>query len=71
MEIPTSVYALIGFLIFSNFSTLITLVVFIFKIGKFVANTEHGIEDAKGCAVRAHKRIDHIEGLSFSSEEEK
>ena len=61
MEIPTSVYALIGFLIFSNFSTLGALIVFIFKVGKFVANTEYGIKDARDTAVRAHKRLDKIE----------
>lgn len=61
MEIPNSFYALIGFLFITNFATLGSLVVFIFKVGKFVSTTEHGIKDAKEASVRAHKRIDTTE----------
>lgn len=68
MEIPTSFYALVGFLLITNFSTLGALVVFIFKIGKFVSTTEHGIEKAQATAVRAHKRIDNLEGNAHSEE---
>lgn len=60
MEIPNSFYALLGFLLFSNFATLGTLIVFIFKVGMFVSDTKHGITDAKDCAVRAHGRIDDL-----------
>lgn len=62
MEIPNSFYALVGFLLITNFATLGSLIVFIFKVGKFVASTENGIEKAQETAVRAHKRIDKLEG---------
>lgn len=61
MEIPTSFYALIGFLLITNFATLGSLIVFIYKVGKFVSTTEHGIEKAQEAAIRAHKRIDRME----------
>lgn len=61
MEIPTSFYALLGFLLVSNFATLGTLIVFIFKVGMFVSDTRHGIKDAKDASVRAHNRISDLE----------
>lgn len=70
MEIPNSFYALIGFLLVTNFATLGSLIVFIFKIGMFVSETKTGIKDAKSTAVRAHKRIDSIEGNTISAEAE-
>ena len=63
MEIPSIFYYIIGFLMVSNFSVIIAFVTFIFKAGKFVANTENGIVDAKDAAVRAHKRLDKHEEL--------
>jgi hypothetical protein len=60
-NIPTSFYVIVGTLIVANFSSLIALVVFIFKGGMFVAKTESGIKDAKDSSVRAHKRIDKLE----------
>lgn len=57
-EIPTSFYVIVGTLIVANFSSLIALVVFIFKGGMFVAETRVGIKDSKEASVRAHKRID-------------
>ena len=59
--IPTSFYVVAGTLIVANISTVLTVLVFIFKGGMFVAETKAGIKDAKETAVRAHKRIDHIE----------
>lgn len=70
MEIPNSFYALIGFLLITNFATLGSLIVFIFKIGMFVSKTENGIEKAQDTAVRAHKRIDQMERKSISTEAE-
>jgi fructose-specific phosphotransferase system IIC component len=60
-NIPTSFYAIVGVLIVANFSSLIALIVFIFKAGMFVADTKAGISDAKETGVRAHKRIDKLE----------
>jgi hypothetical protein len=62
-NIPTSFYAIIGVLIVANFSSLIALIVFIFKAGMFVADTKAGILDAKETGVRAHKRIDKLEEI--------
>lgn len=61
MEIPSSVYALIGFLIVSNLTILGSIVVLIFKAGLFVAETKANIKDAKDSSIRAHKRIDKLE----------
>lgn len=70
MEIPNSFYALVGFLLITNFATLGSLVVFIFKVGMFVSETKLGIKDAKDTGVRAHKRIDNLENLTHSEEVE-
>lgn len=68
MEIPNSFYALVGFLLVTNFATLGSLIVFIYKVGKFVSTTEHNIEKAQSTAVRAHKRIDNLEGSTIQTE---
>ncbi len=57
-EVPPSLYAIVGILVVTNLSTVGALIVFIFKCGVFVANTNAGIKDAKEAAVRAHLRID-------------
>jgi hypothetical protein len=53
-HIPASFYAILGFLIVANLSTLGALVIFIFKVGVFVSATETGIAEA-------HRRIDKVE----------
>lgn len=60
-ELPAGVYAVVGILVVTNLATVGSLIVFIFKCGIFVANTNSGIADAKANAVRAHIRIDKIE----------
>lgn len=60
-HVPAWFWTLVGTLILSNIGAIISLFTFIFKAGKFVANTETGIQDAKEAAVRAHKRIDILE----------
>lgn len=59
-EIPSSFYALIGILIVTNIGTVSALIVFIFKVGMFVARTNDGIKTSREMAIRAHKRIDAI-----------
>ena len=44
-----------------SLGTLLTLIIFGFKIGSFVSDTKHGITDAKSTGIRAHKRIDKLE----------
>lgn len=61
MELPTSLYVAAGAIVISNLSLIWAVGRFIFKAGKFVANTEAGIQDAKETAVRAHKRLDEHE----------
>lgn len=60
-QIPSSFYVIAGTLIVANLGTLLTVLVYIFKGGMFVAETKAGIKDAKDAAVRAHKRIDKLE----------
>lgn len=69
-ELPASFYAIIGILVVTNMATLFTLLTVIFKAGFFVAETKTGIKDAKDAAVRAHKRIDKIEGFHSQKEAE-
>ena len=60
-QIPAIFYYVVGILILSNLGAIVSLLVFIFKAGMFVAQTKAGIKDAKDCAVRAHTSIDKIE----------
>jgi len=62
MEIPQSGYILIGALIVGNLGVILSLLTFIFKAGQFVAETKSGIKDSKDTGIRAHKRIDKLEG---------
>ncbi len=61
MELPNSVYVVVGILVITNLGTIGTLLVFIFKCGVFVSDTRSGIKDAKETAVRAHIRIDQLD----------
>lgn len=67
-ELPSSVYAIVGILVVTNLATVGSLIVFIFKCGMFVSETKSGIKDAKSTAVRAHLRIDKIDGLKSPCE---
>lgn len=60
IQIPTSVYVLVGTLVVANLGVVFTVLTFIFKGGMFVAETKAGIKDAKDTGVRAHKRIDDL-----------
>lgn len=59
-KLPPEFYIAIGVLVIGNFGVILTMLTFIFKAGLFVSDTKLGITDAKGCAIRAHKRIDSI-----------
>jgi hypothetical protein len=61
VQIPPSLYVVVGLLVIGNFGVIISMLTLIFKAGMFVSTTKAGIEDAKSTAVRAHKRIDKIE----------
>jgi fructose-specific phosphotransferase system IIC component len=61
MDLPASVYVVVGILVVTNLGTIGTMLVFIFKCGVFVSDTKSGIKDAKETAVRAHQRIDQID----------
>ena len=61
-SIPTNFYVLVGVLVVANLGVIITVLTFIFRAGMFVSSTKAGIKDAKEAAVRAHKRIDKLEG---------
>lgn len=61
VEVPTSLYIVVGLLVVGNFGVIISLLTLIFKAGMFVSMTKAGITDAKETAVRAHKRLDKFE----------
>lgn len=44
-----------------SFGTMVTLIIFVFRVGMFVSETRHGIKDSKETGVRAHVRIDKLE----------
>ena len=62
VQIPTSLYVVVGLLVVGNFGVIVSMLTLIFKAGMFVSTTKAGIQDAKETAVRAHKRIDKFEG---------
>lgn len=62
-QIPTAFWVAIGVLVFTNLSSVAALIVFIFKVGMFVANTNAGIEKAQSTANRAHARITEHERI--------
>lgn len=64
LNLSPGVYLAIGTLVVFNIANIISVMVFIFKAGSFVAETKAGIKDAKDAAVRAHKRIDSEVGVS-------
>lgn len=61
VNLPNNFYVIVGVLLIANAGVILTLLAFIFKAGMFVSDTKAGIKDAKESAVRAHKRIDHLE----------
>lgn len=56
-QLPMSFFVAIGVLVFANVSTVGALIVFIFKVGMFVADTKAGIEKSQSTANRAHARL--------------
>jgi len=61
-QLPSTVYYVLGILVLGNVSTIVLLLKMLFQAGMFVKETQLGIADAKSTAVRAHKRIDKIDG---------
>lgn len=61
-QLPSAVYYVLGILVLGNVSTIVLLLKMLFQAGMFVKETQLGIADAKSTAVRAHKRIDKIDG---------
>lgn len=61
-QLPSVVYYVLGILVLGNVSTIVLLLKMLFQAGMFVKETQLGIADAKSTAVRAHKRIDKIDG---------
>lgn len=62
VQIPTSLYVIIGAFLVANVGAIISVFTMIFKAGMFVATTKADIKAAKEIGVRAHKRIDEIDG---------
>lgn len=61
MELPSSFYYIVGFLVVTNLSAIGGLVMIGFKTVWFASKMHSSVEDSKAMAVRAHKRIDKIE----------
>ena len=66
-ELPSSAYYVAGALILTNISSFVSVLVLMFKVGIFVAETKLGIKDAKDAANRSHKRIDKVEEKVFQN----
>lgn len=62
MEISTSFYYLVGTLIIANIGTIGTMAAVAFKATWWLSKLDSRVGDAKDAAIRAHKRIDKIEG---------
>lgn len=61
MELPSSFYYIVGFLVVTNLSAIGGLVMIGFKTVWWASKTDSKVEESKAMAVRAHKRIDKIE----------
>lgn len=62
MEIPHSLYYLVGCLILANLGTIATIGMIAFRATWWFAKLDSRVIDAKATGVRAHTRIDKIEG---------
>jgi hypothetical protein len=61
VELPSSFYYIVGFLVVTNLSAIGALLMVGFKSVWFISKMHSGIDEAKSMAVRAHKRIDKLE----------
>ena len=69
-ELPQSFYYIVGFLLVTNLGMLGSFVVVVFKAGMLISEFKHNNKDAKDTAVRAHRRIDKLEGATINEESE-
>ena len=65
MELPSSIYYLVGMIVVSNLGVLITIIVAVLKgsfwLGKTLTKLDAKADKASDSAIRAHKRIDVVE----------
>ena len=61
-EIPQHIYVALGLLVVTNLGAIGTLLMVTFKAVWWSAKLESKVDECRGMAVRAHKRIDGIEG---------
>lgn len=57
-----SIYWLVGLFVFTQLGVIVTLLTIGAKAMWFFSKLDSRVDDAKGTAVRAHRRIDKIEG---------
>lgn len=62
MELPSQFYYIVGFLIITNVGAIGSLLMIGFKSVWWASKIDSAINEAKASAIRAHKRIDKIEG---------
>lgn len=66
INIPNEFYYVAGVLVLMNIGTIVSICFAAFKAVWWVSKLESRVDDARATAVRAHKRIDHLEGSNAS-----
>jgi len=61
-EVPTWVYTALGVLVTAQFATIGSVIFASWKLVWWLSKIDSRIDEAKATAIRAHKRIDPIEG---------
>ena len=62
-QLPVSVYYVVGILVLANLGTIITVLTFIFKAGKWVGQTDIRLGKLEQDANAAHEKIRFVRGL--------
>jgi hypothetical protein len=63
LVLPSSVYYVAGAIILTNLGAIVTIVFAALKATWWASKLDSRVTEAKAIGVRAHKRIDHMEGM--------
>jgi hypothetical protein len=58
------IYWVVGALVVTNLGTIITILATAGKAVWWISKLDSRVDDAKECAVRAHKRLDKVEKIN-------
>lgn len=70
LDIPKEFYYVAGVLLLTNLGTIISILFAAFKAVWWASKLDSRVSEARATAVRAHKRLDNMEGV-LDSEGEK